>query len=139
MRWRFPWWSFRPRFQSCPTTCAFGAATADLADFAPITATEGDCYARVKVRCLEVLQSIEIIKELGAKIPASDIEVAVKGAPADGAQASNVLEQPRGECYYYARGNGSKNLERMRMRTPTSQNLAGMTMALKGVRRPTSI
>ena len=35
----------------------------DLADFAPITATEGDCYARVKVRCLEVLQSIEIIKE----------------------------------------------------------------------------
>ena len=55
-----------------------------------------------------------------------------KGAPADGAQASNVLEQPRGECYYYARGNGSKNLERMRMRTPTSQNLAGMTVALKG-------
>lgn len=43
-----------------------------------------------------------------------------------------MLEQPRGECYYYARGNGSKNLERMRMRTPTSQNLAGMTVALKG-------
>ena len=100
---------------------SFGrGAYGDLADFAPITATEGDCYARVKVRCLEVLQSIEIIKELGAKIPAGDIEVAVKGAPADGAQASNVLEQPRGECYYYARGNGSKNLERMRMRTPTS-------------------
>ena len=112
---------------------SFGrGAYGDLADFAPITATEGDCYARVKVRCLEVLQSIEIIKELGAKIPAGDIEVAVKGAPADGAQASNVLEQPRGECYYYARGNGSKYLERMRMRTPTSQNLAGMTVALKG-------
>ena len=107
-------------------------AYGELIDFEPVTATEGDCYARVKVRCLEVLQSIEIIKELGAKIPAGDIEVAVKGAPADGAQASNVLEQPRGECYYYARGNGSKNLERMRMRTPTSQNLAGMTVALKG-------
>ena len=78
---------------------SFGrGAYGDLTDFAPITATEGDCYARVKVRCLEVLQSIEIIKELGAKIPAGDIEVAVKGAPADGAQASNVLEQPRGEC-----------------------------------------
>ncbi len=112
---------------------SFGrGAYGDLADFAPITATEGDCYARVKVRCLEVLQSIEIIKELGAKIPAGDIEVAVKGAPADGAQASNVLEQPRGECYYYARGNGTKFLERMRMRTPTSQNIAGMTIALKG-------
>ena len=112
---------------------SFGkGAYGDLADFQPITATEGDCYARVKVRCLEVLQSIEIIKELAAKMPAGPIEVAVKGTPAEGAEASNVLEQPRGECYYYARGNGTKNLERMRIRTPTSQNLAGMTVALKG-------
>lgn len=107
-------------------------AYGDLADFQPVLATEGDCYARVKVRCLEVLQSIEIIKELAAKMPDGAIDVQVKGAPADGAQACNVLEQPRGECYYYARGNGTKNLERMRMRTPTSQNLAGMTAALKG-------
>ncbi len=112
---------------------SFGkGAYGDLADFQPIVATEGDCYARVKVRCLEVLQSFDIIKELAAKMPAGPIEVAVKGAPAEGAEASNVLEQPRGECYYYARGNGSKNLERMRIRTPTSQNLAGMTVALKG-------
>ncbi len=112
---------------------SFGrGAYGDLADFQPILDGGADCFARVKVRCLEVLQSIEIIKELAAKMPAGDIEVAVKGAPADGAQASNVLEQPRGECYYYARGNGTKNLERMRMRTPTSQNLAGMTSALAG-------
>ena len=67
-----------------------------------------------------------------AKIPAGDIAVDVKGSPAPGAEAANLVEQPRGECYYYARGNGSKYLERMRMRTPTSQNLAGMTVALKG-------
>lgn len=107
-------------------------AYGELSDFQPILDTEGDCYARIKVRCHEVLQSIAIIEELAAKIPAGDIAVDVKGAPAEGAQASNVLEQPRGECYYYARGNGSKYLERMRMRTPTSQNLAGMVSALKG-------
>lgn len=107
-------------------------AYGDLADFQPVLDGQGDCFARVKVRALEVVQSIEIIKELAAKIPAGDIAVPVKGAPAAGAQASNVLEQPRGECYYYARGNGSKYLERMRMRTPTSHNLAGMTVALKG-------
>ncbi len=107
-------------------------AYGDLADFRPILDAQGDCYARVKVRCLEVLQSIDIIKELICKIPDGDIAVKVKGAPKAGAQAANVLEQPRGECYYYARGNGSKYLERMRMRTPTSQNLAGMTVALKG-------
>lgn len=107
-------------------------AYGDLSEFEPVLDSQGDCYARIKVRCLEVLQSIAIIKELASKMPAGDIAVTVKGAPADGAEACNVLEQPRGECYYYARGNGSKNLERMRMRTPTSQNLAGMVKALEG-------
>lgn len=107
-------------------------AYGDLSDFAPIVDDQGDCYARVKVRCLEVLQSIEIIKELALKMPSGDIAVQVKGSPKEGAQACNLLEQPRGECYYYARGNGSKNLERMRIRTPTSQNLAGMVQALEG-------
>ena len=65
-------------------------------------------------------------------VPAGDIAVDVKGSPAAGAEAANVVEQPRGECYYYARGNGSKFLDRMRMRTPTSQNLAGMATALAG-------
>ena len=103
-----------------------------LSEFQPILSNDGDCYARVQVRCLEVLQSIDIIEEVISRTPAGDIEVKVKGNPADGAEACNVLEQPRGECYYYARGNGTKFLERMRMRTPTSQNLAGMTVALKG-------
>ena len=105
----------------------------DMLDgFEAITASEGDCYARAKVRALEVLQSIDIIEEMIRKLVPGEIAVAVKGNPADGAEACNVLEQPRGECYYYARGNGTKYLERMRMRTPTSQNLAGMTVALKG-------
>ena len=84
------------------------------------------------MRANEVLQSIDIVNELIDKIPEGPILNPVKGAPADGAQASNILEQPRGEVYYYAAGNGTKNLERMRIRTPTSQNIAGMTMALKG-------
>ena len=103
-----------------------------LSSFEPITDDQGDCYARCKVRALEVLQSIDIIKELVATIPAGDIATQVKGAPADGAEACNVLEQPRGECFYYAKGNGTKFLDRMRMRTPTSQNLAGMATALAG-------
>ncbi|MBO4352535.1 MAG: nickel-dependent hydrogenase large subunit [Eggerthellaceae bacterium] len=107
-------------------------AYGDLSDFQPIIDDAGDCYARMKVRAQEVLQSIDIIEEMAGKIPAGDIAVTVKGNPADGAQACNVVEQPRGECYYFAKGNGTKYLERMRMRTPTSQNLAGMAVALKG-------
>ncbi|WP_455163276.1 NADH-quinone oxidoreductase subunit D-related protein, partial [Slackia exigua] len=47
-------------------------------------------------------------------------------------EAFNLFEQPCGGCFYYARGNGPKNLDRMRMRTPTTQNLAGMVKALEG-------
>ena len=103
-----------------------------LSDFQPIMSDEGDCFARVKVRALEVIQSIDIIDEMIATIPDGEVSVDVKGSPAAGAETSNVLEQPRGECFYYACGNGTKYLERMRMRTPTSQNLAGMTVALAG-------
>ena len=91
----------------------------------------------VKVRALEVLQSIEIINELIDKIPDGPVHIPVKGAPADGSEACNILEQPRGEVFYYCSGNGTKNLERMRIRTPTSQNLAGMTMALKDAKSQT--
>lgn len=103
-----------------------------LSDFQPILSTEGDCFGRVRVRALEVLQSIDIINEIIDIIPDGEVGIDVKGAPADGAEAVNILEQPRGECFYYAKGNGTKYLERMRMRTPTSQNLAGMTAALAG-------
>ena len=107
-------------------------AYGELSDFQPITSANCDCYARMEVRAAEVVQSIDIIEELIAKIPAGDIAVPVKGNPEIGSEACNVVEQPRGECYYYAKGNGTKFLDRMRMRTPTSQNLAGMAVALKG-------
>ncbi|MGN0035190.1 MAG: nickel-dependent hydrogenase large subunit [Coriobacteriales bacterium] len=112
--------------------CLGIGAYGDLAAFEPILATEGDCYARAAVRAQEVYQSIDIIKELVDKIPDGEIMNAPKGNPEDGAEASIRLEQPRGEVYYYARGNGTKFLQRMRIRTPTSQNLAGMTTALAG-------
>ena len=93
---------------------------------------DGDCYARCDVRIREVSQSIAIIRELAAKIPAGEVMVPVKGKPEAGARAMSTVEQPRGQAFYYAVGNGTKFLERMRVRTPTSQNLAGLVAALEG-------
>ncbi len=107
-------------------------AYGDLAAFEPILSEDGDCYARCYVRINEVLQSMDIIAELVDKIPAGDVMVDVKGAPEDGAKAMSTVEQPRGQAFYYSEGNGTKFLERMRIRTPTSQNLAGLVTALGG-------
>lgn len=103
-----------------------------MMDFQPITDTAGDCYARMKVRVEEVHQSIDIINQMAGQLPGGDISVVVKATPVVGAQATNIFEQPRGEAVYYVRGNGTKFLDRARIRTPTSQNLAGMVVALKG-------
>ena len=86
------------------------------------------CHALIPKSAVQEAETNELID----KIPGGDFYVPVKGAPAAGSEACNILEQPRGEVYYYCSGNGTKNLERMRIRTPTTQNIAGMTVALKG-------
>jgi len=90
----------------------------------------GDCYARTQVRCEELYQSLELVRGAARGLPAGDIAVTVKGQP-DGETVSRV-EQPRGEVVYYLRGNGTKNLQRMRVRTPTFANLAPLLAMLPG-------
>ena len=113
-------------------TTGYGAY-GDLEHFEPIISTECDCYARCKVRCEEVFQSIDIIEELVKKIPHDGIGGKPKAKVVPEGQSLVMIEQPRGEAFYYVRGNGTKNLDRFRMRTPTSQNLGGLVRALQGV------
>ena len=103
-----------------------------LESFEPVLASECDGYARCKVRANEVFQSVGIIKELVSKIPDGEIMAKVKGSPAEGTRAVGRLEQPRGECFYYAKGNGTKFLERFRIRTPTAMNIPAMVYTLQG-------
>ncbi len=105
------------------------AAYPDL-DFEPIVSHEGDCYARCKCRVLEIFQSIDLLRQAIAKIPASDeLAVPVKGNP-DGEYFMRV-EQPRGEAVYYVKACGKPFVERMRIRTPTFANLPGLCEMLK--------
>ncbi len=95
-----------------------------------ITATEGDSYARVKVRIAELFQSFELIEELLGKLPKGAIAAKVSGVPKG--EAFIRIEQPRGEAIYYTKGNGTKFLDRFRLRTPTTSNIPGMLDLLKG-------
>lgn len=99
-------------------------------DFEPIVETAGDCYARTLVRIGEVYQSIELIEKAVAKIPDGDIDVKVP-QKIDGEYILHI-EQPRGEAYYYAKGAGTKFLKRMRVRTPTNQNIPALVHTLAG-------
>lgn len=105
------------------------AAYKDI-DVEPIIRTEGDSYARCAVRCEELFQSIGIIRQALGQIPDGEIAVKVTGNP-DGEYAART-EQPRGEVVYYVKANGTKNVQRFRVRTPTFANLPAMLKLLPG-------
>lgn len=105
------------------------AAYGDL-EFEPIIHTDGDSYSRCYVRAQEVLQSIDLIRQAIGKIPDSPIDVKVTGTPSG--ENFTRLEQPRGEVIYYTKGNGTKFLERMRVRTPTFANVHPLIKTLQG-------
>ena len=98
--------------------------------FEPMIEEDGDCYARMKVRIRELYQSIDLIAKAVEMIPEGPIDVPVKGN-VDG-EFILRLEQPRGEAFYYAKGAGTKFLERMRVRTPTNQNIPSLVKMLQG-------
>lgn len=111
-------------------TRKFGYAAYKSIDFEPIVETAGDSYARCVVRIRELFQSIDIIKQLAAKIPAGPIEVKVTGAP--NGEFFARTEQPRGEVIYYAKADGTKFLQRLRVRTPTFANIPSLLKMLPG-------
>ena len=98
--------------------------------FEPVVESGGDCYARCLARGKEMFTSIEIIRQAVEKIPDGPIEVKVTGTP-DG-EAWVRAEQPRGEVLHYVKANGTKNLVRHRVRTPTFAHVPFLVAALKG-------
>lgn len=98
--------------------------------FEPIVENGGDCYARNAVRSREIFQAADLIRQCVKKIPDGPIEAKVAGNP-DGEYFSRV-EQPRGEAIHYAKGNGTRFLQRFRIRTPTFANIPPLIQMLKG-------
>jgi ech hydrogenase subunit E len=100
-------------------------------NYEPIVETAGDCYARTMVRARELFQSIDLQLEALAKLPEGEIAVKVKGNPPANETVMRT-EAPRGELLYYAKGNGTRNLERLKIRTPTFANLPSLLISLPG-------
>jgi ech hydrogenase subunit E len=109
-------------------TTGYGAYS-DL-DFAPVVKSGGDSYARMICRAREVGTSYELVRQVLGKLPSGEIAVKVNGFP--NGEAVVCTEQPRGELFYYAKGNGTAYLERLKIRTPTFQNIVPLLTMLPG-------
>jgi Ni,Fe-hydrogenase III large subunit len=102
--------------------------------FETIVEKDGDSYARTVVRIRELFQSIDLIRQAIAKIPEGEISVPVKGFPKG--EVISRVEQPRGEAIYYIGANGTKSLNRLKIRTPTFANIPSLLKMVPGCHLP---
>jgi len=95
-----------------------------------VTADSCDCYGRCMVRVKELWMSFDMIYQVIDRIPDGPVEVKVNGFP--NGECFGRFEQPRGEVVYYVKGNGTKYLQRFRVRTPTFANIPSLVTMLQG-------
>ncbi|MGF7184587.1 NADH-quinone oxidoreductase subunit D [Desulfitispora alkaliphila] len=114
--------------QDCRT---LGYAAYNELDWEPIVMNDGDCYTRMAVRLKEVFLAINLTRQALTKMPEGEINVKVKGNPPAG-EALVRVEQPRGELVTYVKGNGTKHLDRIHVRTPTFANVPSLLAMLPG-------
>ena len=98
--------------------------------FEVVTETSGDVYARNMVRLRELYVSIRIIENIINGLPESALITETKAFPEG--EATVRLEAPRGELFYYAKGNKTQVLERLKIKAPTFSNVAAMRAAFEG-------
>lgn len=99
-------------------------------EFEPITYDGCDVYSRALVRLDETYQSIELIKQSLKQMPEGPIAVLCEEFPRG--EVVYRTEQPRGEVFYYGKGNGTIHLERLKIRTPTMPNIPPLLTMLTG-------
>jgi ech hydrogenase subunit E len=89
-----------------------------------ITELTGDVYARNILRLREIDNSMQIIRNVIAGLPEGAIVQETKAFPEG--EAVVRLEAPRGELFYYAKGNKTQILERLKIKAPTFSNISAM-------------
>jgi len=107
---------------------AYGAY--DRVDWQVITQEEGDVFAKVVVRVLEMYESIKIIKQCLTKMKPEPIDCHVKEIPVG--EGIGRVEAPRGECYHYVRSDGTNRPVRHKVRAPSYVNVASNKVAVVG-------
>jgi len=96
-----------------------------LVDWKVITAEEGDVFAKVEVRLLEMYESISIINQCLdglLKTKEGDISIVVKEIP-EGIGTGRA-EAPRGEVFHFVVSDGSNSPVRHKIRAPSYVNIA---------------
>jgi ech hydrogenase subunit E len=84
------------------------------------------------VRVRELFQSIDVIRQCLPLLDGAGEDIFAKAKALPEGESFARVEAPRGELFYYVRGKKSKDLDRVKVRTSTYANGAGIAPLIKG-------
>lgn len=97
-----------------------------------ITLKGGDCYSRIYLRFLEIIESFGIIKKALTDLPNGEIIIpGAKVFPQIGVGIGRV-EAPRGELFHFLITDSTNNPARLKVRPPSYVNLQAIKYILEG-------
>ncbi|MCD6278677.1 MAG: nickel-dependent hydrogenase large subunit [Desulfurococcales archaeon] len=109
------------------------AAYAEI-PFNVITRDEGDSWARMLVRLDEALESVYMVRYALEHLPGGPaVPKNIKRAAPPGEVFSRA-EAPRGELFYHIISKGGQNPYRVKVRTPSFNNIVNGVFAYRGAR-----
>ena len=109
----------------------FPHAAYDWVKFRVPVYQEGDVEHRMQVRIDEVRESLSIIQQLVADLPAGAVRVEIGELPA-GRTALGYVEGWRGEIYHWIRTAPGNRLARCKVKDPSLQNWPALSEAILG-------
>jgi len=118
---------------SCDVRKHHSYSAYDKVDFKEVLFTEGDTYARYKVRIAELWESLSIIEQLIDNIPEGNIKEQTKAViKLPKGEFYQRVETARGELGVYINSTGTKNPYRVKFRSPGFSNLSVLNHIAKG-------
>ena len=137
----------------------FPYSSYDEFDFEVPTRTESDCFARYLIRIAEMRESLKIVRQAMAKIPAEGpiladapgiippqrekmktemealiyhFKIFTEGFSPPPGEVYQNIESPRGELGFYVASDGSPKPFRVKVRAPSFVNLQALPMLVTG-------
>ncbi len=102
----------------------------DWVDWDMVVLQEGDVFAKVACRILEMYESIKILEQCFEKMKPGIVDLHVKELPPG--EGIGRAEAPRGEVYHYIRSDGSNYPARYKVRAPSYTNIFSNEVAVLG-------
>jgi len=106
-----------------------------IVEFNEVLETDGDSFARYKVRIQEMWESLSIIEQLIDNIPEGDFKAKTKAViKLPKGEYYQKVETARGEFGVYIVSEGNKSPYRLKFRSPGFSNLSAVSHMAKGAK-----